>query len=288
MLTLPAKDEFCPDSFPIIVDRCNPQNGLDLSAPDFSKIVIILGGHALRASGRVSWPVTTGDVFVVPRQERRAYLEAKDLRLINILFCHEKLPMELLDLPGVPGYQALFTFASSEDKTRARECEFHLSPRELGVVCSYAETLADELEMRSPGFAFMAYSWFMQLVGYLSRVYCKSKRPDRRARLSVSNAIEHLEMHFDEPVNLDQLSHLTHLSKRTFSRTFLAATGLTPMAYLANLRLTRAAAMLRRQEENVTSVALKVGFNDSNYFARRFHAMFGLSPSEYRKRQEML
>jgi AraC family L-rhamnose operon transcriptional activator RhaR len=60
------------------------------------------------------------------------------------------------------------------------------------------------------------------------------------------------------------------------------------MAYLANLRLTRAAAMLRRQEENVTSVALKVGFNDSNYFARRFHAMFGLSPSEYRKRQEML
>ena len=32
--------------------------------------------------------------------------------------------------------------------------------------------------------------------------------------------------------------------------------------------------MLLQQEESVTSVAFKVGFNDSNYFARRFHAMF--------------
>ena len=46
--------------------------------------------------------------------------------------------------------------------------------------------------------------------------------------------------------------------------------------------------MLLRQEESVTSVAFKVGFNDSNYFARRFHAMFELPPSEYRNRHGLI
>jgi methylphosphotriester-DNA--protein-cysteine methyltransferase len=69
---------------------------------------------------------------------------------------------------------------------------------------------------------------------------------------------------------------------------FQAATGTTPIAYLGKLRLARAAAMLRHHEESVTSVAYKVGYNDSNYFARRFHAMFRFPPSEYRKRQELV
>jgi transcriptional regulator GlxA family with amidase domain len=78
------------------------------------------------------------------------------------------------------------------------------------------------------------------------------------------------------------------MSKRSFVRAFQAATGTTPIAYLGNVRLVRAAAMLRRHEESVTSVAYKVGYNDSNYFTRRFHAMFGFPPSEYRKRQELV
>ena len=165
---------------------------------------------------------------------------------------------------------------------------FQLDSKQLSIAFSYAEMLAHELSMRNPGFAFMAYTWFMQLVGYLSRAYSHSKGPDPRARLSVDNAIRHLEAHFDQSVNLDELSRLTHMSKRSFFRAFQAATGSTPIAYLVNLRLARAAAMLRRHEENVTSVAYKVGYNDSNYFARRFHAMFGIPPSEYRKRQELV
>jgi AraC-like DNA-binding protein len=80
----------------------------------------------------------------------------------------------------------------------------------------------------------------------------------------------------------------THMSRRSFIRAFQAATGTAPIAYLGKLRLARAAAMLRCHEENATSVAYKVGYNDSNYFARRFYAMFGTPPSEYRKRQELV
>ena len=284
-----VKDCALSDAFPIAIDRYDPQDGVDPAARDFSEIVIIVGGHALRVSDGDSWLVTAGDVFVVGRHEGLAYCDTKDLRLINVLFRPERLHIELLDLSELPGYRSLFTFESSKCGGDARQKRvLRLSQKELSIAVNYAETLAHELKVKGPGFAFIAYACFMQLVGYLSRAYSRSKCSDPRAQLSVRNAIGHLETHFDQPVNLNELSRLTHMSKRSFIRAFQAATGATPIAYLGTLRLARAAAMLRRHEENVTSVAYKVGYNDSNYFARRFHAMFGVPPSEYRKRQELV
>jgi AraC-like DNA-binding protein len=34
---------------------------------------------------------------------------------------------------------------------------------------------------------------------------------------------------------------------------------------------------------SVTETALRVGFSDSNYFARQFRAAFGVSPTEFRR-----
>ena len=81
-----VKDCALSDAFPIAIDRYDPQDGVDPAARDFSEIVIIVGGHALRVSDGDSWLVTAGDVFVVGRHEGLAYCDTKDLRLINVLF----------------------------------------------------------------------------------------------------------------------------------------------------------------------------------------------------------
>ena len=125
----------------------------------------------------------------------------------------------------------------------------------------------------------------MQIVAFLSRCYDRSKSSDTRALLRIATAISHLEAHYDEPLNLDALAKLAHMSKRSFLRAFQAAVGSAPIAYLIKLRLNRAATLLRRAEEDVTSAAFKAGFNDSNYFARQFRKAFGIPPSEYRKRE---
>jgi AraC-like DNA-binding protein len=288
MFTLNTKDWLHTDGFPISVKRGDPQEHVELNAHEFCEIVIVVGGRAVHVTRRDSYPLGAGDVLIAGGSKAQQYREIKDLRLINILFRPEKLHMELLDLSGLPGYQALFSFEPSGRERNSQRRSLQLSSKELSVALNYVETLDHELRMRNPGFAFMACAWLMQLVGYLSRAYSQPRGPDPRARPSVNNAIGHLEEHFDQPVNLDELSRLTHMSKRSFVRAFQAATGTTPIAYLGNVRLVRAAAMLRRYEESVTSVAYKVGYNDSNYFARRFHAMFGFPPSEYRKRQELV
>ena len=54
------------------------------------------------------------------------------------------------------------------------------------------------------------------------------------------------------------------------------------ISYLIRLRINRAADLLRHSNNNVTEVALEVGFNDSNYFTRQFKRVVGMSPSRFR------
>ncbi len=282
---LRTSDWFHPDGFPIAVERREPQEAFGPHTHEFSEIVIVTGGRALHVTGRESWPICAGDVFVIGGARAHDYRDLDNLRLINILFRPETLRLELWDLPALPGYQALFTLAPALSNRQQFLSRLRLSPKELGALIAHAETLDTELKSRTPGFAFTAAASFMQVVAFLSRCYNRSQSSDARALLRIATAISHLEAHYDEPLNLEALATLAHMSKRNFLRAFQAGLGSTPIAYLIKLRLNRAATLLRRADEHITSAAFKAGFNDSNYFARQFRKTFGITPSEYRKRE---
>jgi AraC-like DNA-binding protein len=288
MHTLRASDWFGPDGFPLSIVRKEPQERFTIHTHEFSEIVMVFGGRALHVIGDESRPVVAGDVFVVEGSEAHDYREIKDLRLVNILFRPENVHLEPMDLSGFSGYQQLFSFESPSCKSRKPTRALRLAPKELSIALNYVDSLEHEIKMRGPGYSFMGLSYFMQIVCYLSRAYGESKISDPRAWSGVSKAIDYLETHPDQPIKVDDLARLCFMSKRNFARAFQAATGSAPIAYLGNLRLARATALLRRYDETVTSVAYKVGFNDSNYFTRRFHERFGVTPSGYRNRQELV
>ncbi len=60
-----------------------------------------------------------------------------------------------------------------------------------------------------------------------------------------------------------------------------AVTDLTPNNFIKNLRMKRAAQILKQQKLGVAEVAYQVGFKDSRYFSKTFRKQFGMSPSEY-------
>ena len=64
-----------------------------------------------------------------------------------------------------------------------------------------------------------------------------------------------------------------------------AKRGITLSAYILRRRLEKACELLVNSPDRpVTAIAFDVGFNDCAYFTRRFHAAYGVSPSEYRTR----
>ena len=93
----------------------------------------------------------------------------------------------------------------------------------------------------------------------------------------------YIEANFAQELSIASLCTKFGYSEAHLSRKFKEVTGLAPMKYLEIYRLEIALKMLEKQEYNVSEIARQCGFNDSNYFTRRFKAHYGLLPSQVRK-----
>ncbi|MDO9356542.1 MAG: AraC family transcriptional regulator [Solirubrobacteraceae bacterium] len=103
------------------------------------------------------------------------------------------------------------------------------------------------------------------------------------AREDRNRIVDFMEAHLHEAITLDALAALVPMSKYHFLRSFSLSTGLTPHRYLRQLRLRRAAELLRRTEDPVARISVAVGYVNSAKFAAAFRAQHGASPSRYRE-----
>jgi len=81
-----------------------------------------------------------------------------------------------------------------------------------------------------------------------------------------------------------QMTRLSGLAERSFTRRFREATGMAPLEYVHTLRLEEAKQMLETSEQPVEGIANEVGYEDAAFFSRLFRRKVGLTPVQYRRR----
>ena len=92
---------------------------------------------------------------------------------------------------------------------------------------------------------------------------------------------EHLA---DADLNVQLLTQLTGYGTKLIYRRIKAVTGLTPVNYIRQMRMQRAAVFLKQGRFAVSEVMYMVGFSTQSYFAKCFNQTFGMSPAEYSRR----
>ena len=75
------------------------------------------------------------------------------------------------------------------------------------------------------------------------------------------------------------------MGRTVFFTKLKSHTGMSPVAFVRELRLWHAARLLKEPNYNISEVAYKVGMNDSRYFAKCFKHTYGMTPTEYRQAQ---
>ncbi len=109
--------------------------------------------------------------------------------------------------------------------------------------------------------------------------HARSESP-RSSTSAVSKARWYLESNFALPVKLDELSLECGVSPFHLIRSFRDSIGMTPHAYLMQVRANRARDMLIGGD-GISTVAYRCGFVDQSHLTRTFKRIFGVTPGAY-------
>jgi len=275
--------EFTGSGEPIRFIRRNPQIPYPLHTHDFSELVIILGGRGTHITKYSKFELFAGDVFVINGETAHGYENPENLHLINILYRPELLTKNAADLTALPGYHVLFNLEPKFRENHQFNSKLHLLPRQITEITPLIQDIENELKSDNPGRLFMASAQFYSLLGQLCRMYSNDDITTGRQLFQIGKALGLLENSLQKTISLRELTNLTAMSVSTLNRTFKKAIGFSPIEYHLRIRIKKASEILCNSSLNITEVAFRTGFDDSNYFSRQFKKITGVSPLEFRK-----
>ncbi len=283
---------FSASGFPVTALRVSIAEGGRRSHPhdltehehdhDFMELVIVVRGEAQqRLQGR-TYPVSTGDVYILHNRSRHYFHDIRALELINVMYDPSRLPLPMDELRLLPGYSALFLLEPQYRRRHQFSSRLHLNPAGLEVAQRLAGDMMREIADGQPGRGVVLLARLLELMTFLAREYAGTRNRGARELLRIGDVISALGRDYARPWTLADMCRLAGMSRSTFVRTFHRALGQAPIDYLIERRLGAAMRLLRETDRPITDIALETGFSDSNYFARQFRRRTGTTPRAFR------
>ena len=105
-----------------------------------------------------------------------------------------------------------------------------------------------------------------------------------RAAFLYQSLCNWIEDNYASPLTRDSVAALFNITPNHLSRLFSQQGTMSFVDYVRRVRMAKARMILQKYHLQISEVALRCGFRDSDYFCRVFRRQFGLTPGEYRTR----
>ena len=99
----------------------------------------------------------------------------------------------------------------------------------------------------------------------------------------IAKVVDHITKDFKDQITVAQAAEMANMTEVTFSRNFQTATGHTFVEFLNCIRIGQACGLLYASDDQIISIAQKVGFKNVANFNRHFLRVKGMTPSAYRE-----
>lgn len=167
-----------------------------------------------------------------------------------------------------------FTYAKKAIKVRA--LDYLLKPssdQELITVIEEAARLVSEQEKN----VFKKVD-----VKYETLLVDSEETEHIRINIVQQIILEFIQDHYMEDISLQDIAKVMNYSDAYFCKIFKQCFDKNFTTYLSEFRMEKAKQLLADVTINVKEISDKVGYRDSNYFAKVFKRIVGMTPSEYR------
>lgn len=142
-------------------------------------------------------------------------------------------------------------------------------------------------DARPAGYQLLVKASLLRIIALLAGAGLLTHRPVRpgdpyRVEL-LRELVAYLSEHCTEPLRLADVAARFGLSPKYFCSFFKDNLGRTLMQHINLLRIERASRLLRETDLPVLDVCMSVGFDNCSYFIKRFRAVYGCTPTAYRR-----
>ena len=185
------------------------------------------------------------------------------------------------DLPSAP----LAPSMPASPQALLRQCKANLpqvTVRHLYVLYLAIQGLLEGIQPDSPEWLLEHFENAQQLLETLENE-CVSEEETADEAGSV---VAYLKEHFREDLSLDAVARALYMSNSSVRRVLMRECNDTFQHYLVMLRMEQARVLLKQSENSINEVAYACGFHDALYFRRVFKKWFGVTPSEYRAKEQ--
>ncbi|WP_026494443.1 AraC family transcriptional regulator [Butyrivibrio sp. WCD3002] len=194
-----------------------------------------------------------------------------------------------------PGEPQLYSY-SFKDKTSAYWIhftgsnaekilnEFHIHSGYIGnsiQIKDIFQEIIKELQLKKTGYSIVATADLEKMLALINRSMELEASEDRND-LVLERLIIQLNQSYNNAWSVTSMAKYCNLSEGYFSHYFKEKMGVSPMKYLANLRIEKAKFLLSESDISVSNIAASLGFSDVLYFSRIFKKAVGESPTAFR------
>ena len=100
----------------------------------------------------------------------------------------------------------------------------------------------------------------------------------------VADAVLLMERHLEDPLSVDRIAGTVGISARQLTRLCRSRLGQTPGRFYLDLRVDRAASLLRQTSMSVSDIAVGCGFQSASHLGRHLKRRHGATPGQWRRR----
>ena len=112
----------------------------------------------------------------------------------------------------------------------------------------------------------------------------KVSEQEQIASERMKRMLRYVEEHYAEELTVEKIAACVALSESACLRSFRQLLGITPIQYVKQFRVEKAAELLRSTRLKTGEIGLECGFSDGSYFIKTFREIKHCTPREYRIR----
>ena len=138
------------------------------------------------------------------------------------------------------------------------------------------------------GFELEVRERLSRLIFLLTKYYpTTEKRPTEKTLRDgerIKIMLQYIQKHYDGELTLAKIAESAAVSENECLRCFRSMIGSTPIQYVKQVRIQKAAELLSSTNRKISDIGAECGFQEMSYFAKTFRKLKGCTPGEFRKR----